>query len=53
LGKNPTVVFYLMGMTPRSAERRQRSWVKAGGLQRVRAGVERFDVRSMQRLLPR
>jgi hypothetical protein len=53
LGKSPTAVAYLMGMTLRSAERRQRSWVKAGGLQRVRAGVERFDVRSMQRLLPR
>src|SRR5437763_3785632 len=40
LGKSPTAVAYLMGMTLRSAERRQRSWIKAGGLQRVRAEVE-------------
>jgi hypothetical protein len=52
LGKSPTAVAYLMGMTLRSAERRQRSWIKAGGLQRVRAEVERFDVRSMRRLPP-
>jgi hypothetical protein len=43
-------VAYLMGMTLRSAERRQQSWVKAGGPQRVRAEVDRFDVRSMRRL---
>jgi hypothetical protein len=50
LGKSPMAVAYLMGMTLRSAERRQQSWVKAGGLQRVRAEVDRFDVRSMRRL---
>jgi hypothetical protein len=50
LGKSPTAVAYLMGMTLRSTERRQRSWIKAGGPQRVRAEVERFDVRSMRRL---
>jgi hypothetical protein len=52
LGKSPTAVAYLMGMMLRSAERRQRSWIKAGGLQRVRVKVERCDVRSMQRLPP-
>jgi hypothetical protein len=52
LGKSPTAVAYLMGMMLRSAERRQRSWIKAGGLQRVRVKVERYDVRSMQRLPP-
>lgn len=50
LGKSPMAVAYLMGMTLRSAERRQRSWIKVGGLQRVKAEVERYDVRSMQRL---
>lgn len=50
LGKSPTAVAYLMGMTLRSAERRQRSWIRAGGLLRVRAEVERYDVGSMQRL---
>jgi fructose-specific component phosphotransferase system IIB-like protein len=52
LGKSPTAVAYLMGMTLRSAERRQRSWFEAGGLQRVRAKVERYDVRSMKPLAP-
>ncbi len=52
LGKSPIAVAYLMGMTLRSAERRQRSWVAAGGLQRARAEVERYDVRSMRRLPP-
>ena len=52
LGKSPTAVAYLMGMTLRSAGRRQRSWIKAGGLQRVRAEVERYDARSLRRLPP-
>lgn len=46
LGKSPMAVAYLMGMTLRSAERRRRSWIKAGGLQRVRSEVKRYDVRS-------
>lgn len=50
LGKNPITVAYLMGMTLRSAERRQQSWIKAGGPHRVRSEVERFDVHSMRRL---
>jgi hypothetical protein len=52
LGKSPMAVAYLMGMTLRSAERRQRSWIKAGGLQRARAEVERYDLaRSNETLL--
>jgi hypothetical protein len=50
LGKCPMTVAYLMGMTLRSAEWRQRSWIKAGGLQRVRSDVERYSVRSLRRL---
>lgn len=50
LGKSPMAVAYLMGMTLRSVERRRRSWIKAGGLQRVRVEVERYDLRSMRRL---
>ncbi|MCH8684452.1 hypothetical protein [Pedomonas mirosovicensis] len=50
LGKSPIAVAYLMGITLRSAERRQRSWIKAGGLRRVRSDVERYDLRSLQRL---
>jgi len=50
LGKSPIAVSYLMGMTLRSAERRHRNWIKAGGLRRVRAEVERYDLRSMRRL---
>lgn len=52
LGKSPMAVAYLMGMTLRSAERRQQSWVKVGGHQRLRADVERFDVRSSRRMPP-
>ena len=43
LGKSPMAVAYLMGMTLRSAERRQRGWLKAGGLQRPRRPVDRYD----------
>jgi hypothetical protein len=50
LGKTPTAIAYLMGMTLRSAERRQRSWIKAGGIQRMRAQVERYDPYTMRRL---
>jgi hypothetical protein len=50
LGKSPMGVAYLMGMTLRSAERRQRSWVKAGGAGRVRSPVVRYDLRSLRRL---
>jgi hypothetical protein len=50
LGKSPMAVAYLMGMTLRSAERRRRNWIKAGGSHRVRAEVERYDLRSMRRL---
>jgi hypothetical protein len=53
MGKSPIAVAYLMGMTLRSAERRQRSWMKAGGFQRTRAEVERYDLRSMRRLSSR
>jgi hypothetical protein len=52
LGKTPTAVAYLMGMTLRSAERRQRSWIKAGGLQRIRIKIERYGMRSMRWLPP-
>ena len=49
LGKSPTAVAFLMGMTLRSAERRQRSWIEAGGLQRVRVEVEHYGLRSIHR----
>lgn len=50
LGKSPMAVAYLMGMTLRSAERRRLSWIKAGGLQRARSEVERYDIHSLRRL---
>lgn len=49
LGRSPVAVAYLMGMTLRSAERRRRSWIKAGGLQRARVEVERYDLHSKRR----
>jgi len=44
LGKSPMAVAYLMGMTLRSAERRHRSWGRAGGRERTRAEVKRYDL---------
>lgn len=44
LNKSPMAVAYLMGITLRSAERRRRGWLKAGGHRRVRAEVERYDL---------
>jgi hypothetical protein len=41
-----------MGITLRSAKRHQRSWIKAGGPQRIQAKIERYDMRSMKRLPP-
>jgi hypothetical protein len=52
LGKSPTAVAYLMGMTLRSAERRRLGWIKSGGLHRVQAEVERYDVCSLKRQAP-
>ncbi len=52
LGKSPTAVAYLMGMTLRSAERRRHSWSKAGGPRRIRVEIERYDVHTMQRRPP-
>ncbi|SON56508.1 hypothetical protein HDIA_2967 [Hartmannibacter diazotrophicus] len=49
LGKSPIAVAYLMGMTLRSAERRQQSWIKAGGFQRIRTDVDRYDMQSLRR----
>lgn len=48
LGKSPMAVAYLMGMTLRSAERRKKSWLRAGGLQRERYEVERYDQNTLQ-----
>ena len=50
LGKSATAIAYLMGMTLRSAERRRRGWLEAGGLRRARVEVERYDRRLTRRL---
>jgi hypothetical protein len=52
LGKSPMAVAYRMGMTLRSAERRQRGWLKAGGSQRTRSSIDRYDIETL-RPLPR
>ena len=44
MGKSPIAVAYLMGMSLRGAENRQRGWIKSGGLQRARADVTRYDL---------
>jgi hypothetical protein len=43
LGKSPIAVAYLMGMSLRAAERRRQRWLAAGGFQRSRAEVKRYD----------
>lgn len=42
MGKKPIVVAYLMGMGLRAAEKRHKSWLKIGGLLRVRTEVKRY-----------
>lgn len=42
MGKSPMAVAYLMGMTLRSAQNRQKGWLKAGGTDRIRAEVRRY-----------
>lgn len=46
LGKSPLAVAYLMRITLRSAERRKSSWAKAGGVDRTRAELVRYDLGS-------
>lgn len=48
MAKSPLAVAYLMGMTLRSAERRQRSWRKVGGPCRERLEVKRVDLTPFQ-----
>ena len=49
LGRSPIAVAYLMGVTLRSAERRRLSWLKAGGPERIRREVVRYDLTSGRR----
>jgi hypothetical protein len=42
LGKSPIAVAYLMGISLRAAQRRQRGWTMAGGNQRAKASVQRY-----------
>jgi hypothetical protein len=51
LGKSPIAVAYLMGMSLRAAENRRKGWLKAGGLQRVRTEVNRYELKSRNRLV--
>lgn len=44
LGKSPIAIAYLMGITLRSAERRRKGWLRAGGVDRLRAEVQRYDL---------
>ncbi|NHN86211.1 hypothetical protein GOB93_16410 [Acetobacter musti] len=49
MGKTPLAVAYLMGMSLRSAKRRQQNWIKSGGFSRIRAEVKRYDMYTMQK----
>jgi hypothetical protein len=44
MGKRPIAVAYLMGISLRAAENRRKGWLKAGGLQRIRTEVKRYDL---------
>jgi hypothetical protein len=44
MGKRPIAVAYLMGMSLRAAENRRKGWHKAGGIGRIRAAVQRYDL---------
>ncbi len=46
LGKSPVAVAYLMGVSLRAATNRKRGWINAGGAQRQRAEVRRYDLTS-------
>ena len=48
MGKQPIAVAYLMGMGLRAAEKRRKSWLRAGGLQRVRSEVKRYRMPDRQ-----
>lgn len=52
MGKSPIAVAYLMGMSLRAAENRQRRWLGIGGLQRIRVEVQRFDPTTLQQRAP-
>ena len=52
LGKSPIAAAYLMGMSLRAAENRQKGWLKAGGHQRVRAEVQRYDLTARRSRTP-
>lgn len=51
LGKSPLAVAYLMGMSLAAANRRKQSWLKAGGITRVRADIVRYDLKTGRKLL--
>jgi hypothetical protein len=45
MGKSPIAIAYLMGISLNAAKNRRKGWLKAGGLQRICAELERFDLR--------
>lgn len=49
MGKHPMAVAYLMGMSLRAAQNRRKGWLKAGGLQRIRAEVRLYDLAAPQK----
>jgi hypothetical protein len=44
MGKRPLAVSYIMGMTLRAAQARRSGWLNAGGPDRIRADVKRYDL---------
>jgi len=44
LRKSPLAVSYIMGMSLRAAQVRRKGWLNAGGFDRIKAEVERYDI---------
>jgi len=50
IGKSPLAVSYIMGMSLRAAQARRSRWLNAGGPDRIRAEVKRYDRSSARKL---
>lgn len=52
LGKSPMAVAYLMGISLRAADNRLKGWHKAGGADRIRAEIRRYDLSGRRPAIP-
>jgi hypothetical protein len=50
LGKSPLSVAWLMGISLKAAKARKRSWLNVGGAHRIRAEIQRYDLKTGRKL---